>query len=310
MVEKRGKEAFLEYYQSVVFPDQKEFNSFRGALEKTNLPVLRFSPQNAARLWKLWQEKDLSWQPLSWYPYALLWPKEVAYGQLLPGFKQKLFYPMNASSLLPVLALNIQPGDLVLDACAAPGGKTLFLKEFIDKNGQLIANDLSRARVQRMRQVFKEYGVFDISIWQQNAATIFRRFPNHFDKILLDSPCSSEKHIFNNPKQLKIWSKNRVKFLQKRQLALLGGLILALKPGGRLVYSTCAVTPEENEAVVAQFLTRKRGEIRLCPWKLATPGGPGLPGKYTSNFDLIQVGRILFNQEGLDPMFVAVFEKI
>ncbi|PIT86215.1 MAG: hypothetical protein COU33_04485, partial [Candidatus Magasanikbacteria bacterium CG10_big_fil_rev_8_21_14_0_10_43_6] len=160
MKSEKGKEGFLNYYRTL-FPSGKEFKQFIECLEKPNLPVLRFSPPQAARLWSLWREKGLSWQPLSWYPYALLWPKEVAYGQLLPGFKQKLFYPMNAASLIPVLALQVQPDDMVLDACAAPGGKTLFLSEFIGRKGRLIANDLSRARLTRMKQVFKDYRVYE-----------------------------------------------------------------------------------------------------------------------------------------------------
>jgi 16S rRNA C967 or C1407 C5-methylase (RsmB/RsmF family) len=217
---------------------------------------------------------------------------------------------MNASSLLPVLALDPQPGQTILDSCAAPGGKALFIHDLLNGSGQVIANDLSSARRQTMRRIFAQHQAEDIEIWGRKAETIFKSHSNHFDKILVDAPCNSEKHVYNSPHHLHQWSPSRIRQLKQRQLAILSGLFLALKPGGVMVYSTCAVTPEENEAIVAKLLHKKQPHITLLPPPTNVPGGPGLPGNYKSVYDLTLVRRILpQNHQGLDPMFMVTFQK-
>jgi 5-methylcytosine rRNA methyltransferase NSUN4 len=223
---------------------------------------------------------------------------------------------MNAASLLPVLALDPQPGDEILDACAAPGGKALFIHERLGGQGRLVANDLSPARRAAMARMFAEYGLLTpgptLELRGEKAETIFRRDPARFDKILLDAPCSSEKHVFNSPPHLAEWSASRVRQLRERQYGLLSGLLLALKPGGRLVYSTCAVTPEENEAVLARLLDKKAGLASLEAPRALPANAPGLYGSPipgAAGFDPALVRRILPHRHGLDPMFVAVLRR-
>lgn len=301
-----GKTAFLAYYQQF-FKDEKDFSDWQKSLETPTLPILRFNPNDEQQLKELWQQAGLTWQTLSWYKYALIWPKEAPIKTVLPGFKEKLFYPMNAASLLPALALEAGPGDLVLDACAAPGGKAMVIDDFLDRKGHLIANDLSSGRRGTMRQIFSNYHKEHIEVWGQKAETLFYKYPNYFDKILVDAPCSSEKHILNEEKELKKWSENRVKTLAKRQKNLLKAVWRTLKPGGTLVYSTCAVTPEENEEVVSDFLQHNR-DVQLQPITLDI-GHAGLKS-YVHGFDEKLVKRIQPQLDNLDPMFVAKFKKI
>ncbi len=300
-----GRTAFLDYYQQF-FDQETEFLSWKQALETNSLPVLRFNPHDQEKLQQLWQNNGLTWKTLSWYPYALLWPKETPARTVLPGFKEKLFYPMNAASLLPALALEAGPGDLVLDACAAPGGKAMLIDDFLDRQGHLIANDLSSGRRGTMRQIFNDYHKEHIEVWGQKAETLFYKYPNYFDKILVDAPCSSEKHILNEEKELKKWSETRVKTLAKRQKNLLSSVWKTLKPGGTLVYSTCAVTPEENEDVVNDFLA-KNLDAKIQPLNLKV-GQAGLKN-YVHGFDEKLVKRVQPHLDNLDPMFVAKFKK-
>jgi 16S rRNA C967 or C1407 C5-methylase (RsmB/RsmF family) len=311
MPTQKGDAAFLDYYEQI-FPERYEFDRFIRSLAAPSTPALRFSPTNETQVKSLWQSKNLPWKTLSWYKYALLWPPHIPLKTPLPGFEEKLIYAMNASSLLPVLALDPQPGDVILDACAAPGGKSMFIADLLDRRGHMVANDNSPDRRNRMRQLFDTYGYTEgIEVWARKAETIFKDYPNHFDKILLDAPCSSEKHVFQNPRELKKWSPNRIKALQQRQYALISGLLLALKPGGRLVYSTCAITPAENEGVVGRILASKSKLVELKKYNLPnTPGGFGMPGKYEATFHLSYVHRVLPHRDELDPMFVAIFEKL
>lgn len=280
----KGKEAFLAYYRSIFGEETDEV--LKGLLQ-TIPPVLRFAAKNEERLNKLWQEKGLTVEVAESYPLALKWPKEVPFGEKLPGFDENLFYPMSESSLLPVLALEVNPGEKVLDACAAPGGKALMIAETLDGTGELVANDLSGARANRMRQVLADFVGKGVSVTVKPAEALPYSYPEFFDKILLDAPCSSEQHVYQSPKHLNAWSHKRVTTLKKRQYGMIKSLLYALKPGGRLVYSTCAITPEENEQVIEKVLTKLEGRIRL-----ARESRQAMPHK-----------------DGVDPMFVAVFQK-
>ncbi len=304
-----GKPAFEAYYREI-FSSDIESTDFLTALRTYRPPALRFHPQNETRLRTLWKEAQLTFQPLTWYPYAVHWPPEVAPGTELPGFSDHLFYPLNASSLLPVLALNPTAGEYILDACAAPGGKALFIAEQLGDSHTLVANDLSRARRDRMKKVFTDYNQ-KVGVWGMKAELICKKAPEAFDKILLDAPCSSEAHIYTEKKELDKWTYNRIKGLKKRQVGLLSGTWHALKPGGTLVYATCAVTPEENEWVIGKFLKKKKGEAKLLPFPVVNaPGSTGIPGKYAVDFNVNAIRRILPHKDNLDPMCVAVLTKV
>ncbi len=302
-----GRTAFETYYTGL-FADEQQAAAFFAALNTKKQPVLLVDPKNLPKLQKLWQEQGITLTPLDWYPHAYLWPKEVPINTPLPGYNEHLFYPLNASSLIPVQALSPKPGDYILDACAAPGGKSLAIANLLGDSHTLVANDLSRSRRDRMKSIFTSHSK-EIAVWGMMAELICKRSPEAFDKILLDAPCSSEAHIYTTPEELTKWSHNRVISLKKRQVGLLSGLWHALKPGGILVYSTCAVTPEENEWVIATFLKKRKGEAILIPWTAQTPGQLGIAGDYPAMLDLNSVRRIAVTEGELGPMFVAVLQK-
>lgn len=290
---KDGREAFLSYYRTL-FP-AAEFEAFLNALSTENWPVLRFNKIHAKALKKAWANAGLPWETLDWHPHALRWPDGWPKGDPLPGYDEGWIYPQNPSSLLPVLALDPHPNDTVLDACAAPGGKTLFLADLMEHQGTLIANDRSPLRRERLKKILKKYAVDGfVYVENRNAATLFKTYPNQFDKILLDAPCSSEKHVWNDPTELARWKPGRIRHLKNDQWALLNGLLRALKPGGRLVYSTCAVTPEENEPLIEKFLQKN-------PTLTQRSLNPAWPHDH---------GRVHPHRHpGMDPMFVAILEK-
>ncbi|MDP3970647.1 MAG: RsmB/NOP family class I SAM-dependent RNA methyltransferase [bacterium] len=309
----QGKSGFIEYYRSLFTESEQEI--FFKDLQRSSLPILRFKADDEEHLKKLWQKSHLDWETLSWYKYAVKWPKQIPFTDELPGFNDHLFFPMNASSLLPVLALDPQPKELILDACAAPGGKALFISQLLNKKDELYLNDTSKARRMRLLRIMDDYDCKNIKVLGRKAETLFKTYPNYFDKILADVPCSSEKHVFRNEAHLVQWSTSRIKSLHRRQVAIISGLFLALKPGGKLVYSTCAVTPEENEAVVDILLKKKGKKIKLINFNINAPGSIGWPGEYKQDFDLSKIKRVTphrldkEHKEIMDPMFVAVFER-
>jgi len=306
-----GEIGFWAYYTSL-FSSKKDFNRWKASLMAPHKPILRIVPGAEKTLKKLWKEAGLPWKTLDWYKQALVWPEDVSIKTALPGKDEFLFYPMNPSSLLPVLALDPKPGEKVLDACAAPGGKTLMIAEALKGKGELLAIDQSPARIHRLREVIKNYNHPEVLVSLKDSLEMFRSNQGIFDKILVDAPCSSEKHVAKSAMQMALWSPNRPKQLHTRQVSLLCGLSMCLKPGGRMVYATCATTPLENEAVVSKFLKKREGKMRLVPISEVLkdkPTGPGMKKFLDEGINPDDITRIWpRDHKGMDPMFIAVFE--
>jgi 16S rRNA C967 or C1407 C5-methylase (RsmB/RsmF family) len=182
-------------------------------------------------------------------------------------------YYIDPASAEPVRALEVQPGLEVLDMCAAPGGKTLLIAEALAGEGVLVANDRSAARRARLHRVLDQHlspnhrAVLSITGHDATRWGLYER--DRYDRILLDAPCSSEAHVLSSPKALKVWSAKRPRRLANQQYAMLRAAIDALRPGGLLVYSTCALAPAENESVVARLLQKKNVDARwtALPWE-------------------------------------------
>lgn len=171
-------------------------------------------------------------------------------------------YIQNAASWLPVVALNPQPGETILDMCAAPGGKTSHIAQRAKNQAFITANDNSRPRLHKLQHNLQRLGVENITYTLHDATWLARRLDlNSFDKILLDAPCSGEGMMtIDSRRDFESWSVAHIKRLQQLQKKLLVQAWQLLKPGGRLVYSTCTMAPEENEAVI-DYLLRHNDDV-------------------------------------------------
>ncbi|XP_066181030.1 5-methylcytosine rRNA methyltransferase NSUN4 [Sylvia atricapilla] len=178
------------------------------------------------------------------------------------------YYLMDAASLLPVLALNVQPGDFVLDLCAAPGGKTLALLQ-TGFCGYLAANDISISRTKRLHDILHSYvpkEVRDIvSVTSCDGRDWDQVKGGTFHKVLVDVPCTTDRHSAMEEHN-NIFHKRRTKerqMLPMLQLELLMAGILAAKPGAELVYSTCSLSPLQNECVVERALDVAEAQFNI-----------------------------------------------
>ena len=193
-------------------------------------------------------------------------------------------YHLDAASLLPVCALEPARGARVLDMCAAPGGKALALAQLLrgSPRGSLTANDVSPGRRRRLRETLSLHlpplcgedpgGDNDAPAVTLTAAdaTLRGAFGSAaFGAVLLDAPCSSDRHVLCDPTALAAWSPGRIKVNARRQLALLVCALDAVQPGGTVVYSTCALSIRENDGVVAKALAKAAGAVTLVPLKLS-----------------------------------------
>lgn len=176
-------------------------------------------------------------------------------------------YRMDIASQIAALALNLPGTGEVLDACAAPGGKSLVIASRIESSVTLLANELSSERRRRLVNVLDDHLFPEqrsrVRVSGFDAAAAGRRVSEHgrFNAILLDAPCSSERHLIKNKAAMAKWTLARIKYLASRQWALLSSAFLLLAPGGSLVYSTCALSEEENDGPVNRLFKKYDGQI-------------------------------------------------
>ncbi len=178
----------------------------------------------------------------------------------------------NAASWIPVLALHPQPDQRILDVCAAPGGKSSHIAAITNNRASLWVNDNSRARLVKTQTNFKRLGVTPTDTTLFDATMLARKLDGElFDKILLDAPCSGEGLMrLSRDKDFAAWSVAHIKRLQQLQKRIITQAWEVLKPGGTLVYSTCTMAPEEDEAVI-DYLLRAREDAEVIPFKLGVP---------------------------------------
>lgn len=299
---------FFPTYQSLLDLLHTDQQTFIDSLTIDRLPVLLIEPNSFLLLKNQWQVEAYNWSPIPWFPHAIYWPERASMGTSLPGYQIGHIYALNQSSLLPVLAFGTDLAGSCLDACASPGGKTLSL---LCNNPKLslIANDNSIARINKLKKTIQNWRI-NIPIFTTKSQILYKNFPESFDYILADVPCSSEAHVLKSTKHMSIWNFNRIKTLTSIQFSILSGLLRALKVGGTMVYSTCAVNYYENELLINQFIKRYGSYIKLEPVELPTETEPGVSKNLNLIYDSKLVRRVWPHIHNQDPMFIAKIVKI
>ena len=166
-----------------------------------------------------------------------------------------------AVSMIPTIALEIKPGEIVLDMCASPGSKTTQIAENLQDRGLVIANEIANNRINTLVSNIQRHGNKTSMIIQHDGRHIPKILNLGFDKILVDVPCTGSGTTRKNPEVWKKWLPSGSQSLHNLQVELLKKAINLTKPGGRIVYSTCSLDPIENEAVVAEVLRNNNVEI-------------------------------------------------
>lgn len=243
------------------------------------------------------------------------WPALLESLQGAPHYRTLHFSPeldpyhMDEASFIAASQLDVQPGMEVLDMCAAPGGKSLVLASRLAGEGLLQSNDRSADRRGRLRRVVEQClpeawrAIVQISGHDASRWGVYEK--DRWERILLDAPCSSERHVLESPRHLDEWSLSRIKRLAEQQGAMLAAAIDALKPGGEMVYSTCALAPEENDGVVAKILKKRKGKVEVMP-ALKMDEQLGVVG------DATQFGTHILpdRAEGRGPIYFARLRRV
>jgi 16S rRNA (cytosine1407-C5)-methyltransferase len=185
-----------------------------------------------------------------------------------------LVYVQNASSQVPVHVLGPQPGERVLDLCAAPGSKTGQIAAAMANGGEVVAVEKVRERFFKLRANVAAQGATNVRPRLGSGTAIAYGEPEAFDRVLLDAPCSTEGRFRTDvPATTAYWSPRKVKEMRAKQGRLLYAAVQALRPGGTLVYSTCTFAPEENEGALTKMLKTFGDRVQVVPVD-GLDGGP------------------------------------
>lgn len=291
------QDAFLKFYSQWYSPEALE------ALRRPGARCLRLhrSGRNPDAVSDALARQGIATDPLPWWPWARVLCDPHQRHAIDPDSRD--YYWMDPASLLPVLALDVHPGQHVADFCAAPGGKAAFIADLMECRGTLLVNEFSSARFQKLRHTLKRFSLMDpredwtLLLSASSARILPRQYAQAFDRILIDVPCSSEAHVLQDPKELALWTPSRSAALAKRQRKLLLAAVQCLNPGGRLVYSTCSISPLENEDNMAWFAKKMADVVHCIPYK--PPVG-----------QFQQFGtQLLPSCDGMGPMYFSAWER-
>ena len=232
-----------------------EYGEFLAAYEQENRHSLRMNPlkrrgEEAMDTDFFFPEQRVPWEENGYYYEEKVQPGKHPYHET------GLYYIQEASAMAPVHFLEPKPGERILDLCAAPGGKSTQIAAAMQGKGLLICNEIHPARAKILSENVERMGIRNALVLNETPQKLAERFEAYFDRILVDAPCSGEGMFRKNEDACQEWSPENVRLCAQRQAEILDAAAGMLKPGGRLVYSTCTFAPEENEGSICRFLKR------------------------------------------------------
>ncbi len=281
-------EAAWQKYRPLVPED--ELAALEDSLTKPLLQAFRINPlkTDAAALSGLAERYGWETEPIAFCPEGYRIRSAVTAPSMTPEHRMGHYYIQDSASMMPVMlydADRLNDHPLILDLAASPGGKTTHLTARSHDLGLVIANDSSASRIPALKTVLKNWGSVNHAITQFPGESYGDWFPNTFDLILLDAPCSMQSLVSLDSHPMRLITEREEAALAQRQTALLRSALKALKPGGQLVYSTCTLSPDEDEAVVDSILHSFPGSIRVCDAAKRLPRpAPGLTSAYGTEF--------------------------
>lgn len=181
-----------------------------------------------------------------------------------PFYHAGLYYLQEPSAMSSAQVMPVEKGDIVLDICAAPGGKTTQLASKLDGTGVIFSNDISAGRTKALVKNVELMGIKNAVVTSETPEKLARNFEGYFDKILVDAPCSGEGMFRKEPDIIKSWDEKMLSFCVNEQKSILENAAKMLKKGGMLLYSTCTFNPDEDERMIEWFLCEHK-EFELCP---------------------------------------------
>ena len=262
---------------------------------------LKISPEEFAR------QAPFPLEPVPWCPEGFYYSPPHRPG-LHPWHEAGVYYIQEPSAMAVGQLAKAQPGQRVLDLCAAPGGKSTHLAGQMQGRGLLVCNEIHPKRAQILSQNIERMGVVNAVVTNESPERLAQHLPEFFDILVVDAPCSGEGMFRKSLAARQDWSPDTVRLCARRQDEILDQAVRMLRPGGRLVYSTCTFAPEEDEGTVERLAARHGFEIeqaRFCP--LFEPGRP--EWTESKNLDLAKTARLWPHKVQGEGHFLALLRK-
>lgn len=255
-----GEEEYQEYLKSF---EQKNVRGLR-------VNTLKISPEEFEKI-SPFSLKKIPWTENGYYYEDDVQPAKHPY------YYAGLYYIQEPSAMTPAQLLPVEPGDCVLDVCAAPGGKSTELAAKLKGKGVLVSNDISNSRAKALLKNIELMGVKNAYVVSEIPEKLVAKFAGYFDKILIDAPCSGEGMFRKEPSMVKSWEEHGVEFFEKLQKGIIDSAVKMLKPGGKILYSTCTFSPEEDEGSMKYLLSKNEDFTIERPQKVWHEFAPGHP---------------------------------
>ena len=253
-------ELFLERMRAQL---GEEYDAFLQSLQRPRAVALRFNPLKGEIPALPFVADPVPWEPMGYY-YA---------PEARPGLhvyhEAGVYYLQEASAMSPVALLDPQPGEVICDLCAAPGGKSTQIAGRLLGQGMLVCNEINPKRAKILSRNIERLGIAGAVVTNEPPAALSQRFGRFFDRVLVDAPCSGEGMFRKEEAAVTDWSPEAVQMCARRQGEILDCAAGLVRPGGRLVYSTCTFAPQEDEEAVQAFLERHPDfvpEPVVVPW--------------------------------------------
>ena len=287
-----GEEEYQEYLKSF---EQKNVRGLR-------VNTLKITPEEFEKITPF-SLKKIPWTDNGYYYEDDVQPAKHPY------YYAGLYYIQEPSAMTPAQLLPVEPGDCVLDVCAAPGGKSTELAAKLKGQGVLVSNDISNSRAKALLKNIELMGVKNAYVVSEVPEKLVSRFAGYFDKILIDAPCSGEGMFRKGNNEIKNWQQKGSEPYAKLQREIVDDAIKLLAPGGMLLYSTCTFSPEENEQVI-EYLLEKNEELSLVPMKMCEGFDNGHPEwTLTGREDIKQCIRLWPHKIKGEGHFLALLKK-
>lgn len=273
-------QAFLERMKDQL---GEQYPAFLHSLERPRAVALRMNPLKG-------EHPNLPFvgDPVPWEKNGFYYDPEARPG-LHPYHEAGVYYLQEASAMAPVQLLDPQPGERICDLCAAPGGKSTQIAGRMAGKGLLLCNEINPKRAKILSRNIERMGVANALVTNEHPEKLAGRLAGFFDRVLIDAPCSGEGMFRKEEAAVTDWSEETVQMCARRQAEILHSGAQLVRPGGRLVYSTCTFAPQENEETVAAFLEShpefepervegpwftpgENGSFRMWPHKLLGEG--------------------------------------
>lgn len=275
--------------------------------------TLKISPQELKQRLET-KHWNLS-QPFTNHPEIIIINSQLKPGELgkTPEHLLGYYYIQELSSMMPIIALQPEPNEILLDLCASPGSKTTQASALMQNQGTIIANDIKLSRISILAANLEKTGASNTIITHHDGIQLCNKLKKQNikpDKILVDAPCSGEGNIRTNPKTFLIWNIKVINKLSRIQKRLASSALEILKTRGELLYSTCTHSPEENEEVIQYLLDNHNIEIQTINLPIKTREGLTKWQNKTFSQELKKAKRIYPQDNNTEGFFLCKIRKL